>query len=285
MLGASPPGRRPVSREWTIDRPARVVVATGEDAAGAAAAAVARLLPDVVPSPAIVVDGIGRGRLPDARHDPVTAVVATVGDRGAAVSRAQAASRLGRAVGLLRGEAGWIPRASPPGGRVGTVLVPGGLDAAGTLVGVGRLAPGVGTGSPPRDLPGLRVWAGLAHPRQAVAAGLAGDRLGVLGEVAYAVVAGAQVVLTVLLVRLAGRPVAIGGADPLAVDLAGLALVSRGEEPDALGAWQHPAVQRAAALGLGVPGPHALRVEVDPAGWPAPPEALIAQVRARLGLP
>lgn len=53
----------------------------------------------------------------------------------------------------------------------------------------------------------------------------------------------------------------VAGTDPLAVDLVALAFADPKDAPGALGPWQHPLVQRAAELGLGVPGPHALTVD------------------------
>jgi hypothetical protein len=219
----------------------------------------------------------------------VAALLAAVRDRTATTTHRTGPTGIGRALGLLRAGDDWVAAGPPSGGRLGRVLVPATVARARTLVGLAGPTPtppgATARGILPRGLPALRLWADQAHPRQAVPSAVGGDRLGLLPEVAYAVIGRAELVVTVVVVPLPDRDLAVAGTDPLAVDLVVLALADPVDAPDALGPWQHPAVQRAAELGHGVPGPHALHLEVEPQGWPADPAALVAHVRARLGLP
>jgi hypothetical protein len=93
----------------------------------------------------------------------------------------------------------------------------------------------------------------FADSRQRLAATLSGDR-GAVAELA----APLQPSLVALVGGIDGQSTVVLSADLVAVELVARAWMSDGA--DGPGAWEHPVVQRAIDVGLGVDGPHRLRL-------------------------
>lgn len=167
--------------------------------------------------------------------------------------------------------------------RLSRVWLPSPLVEARALLLVNEL-----TGSGRANEPiAIGVWAGLAHPRQRTGARLSGDRDGLAAEIALAVKPAA----ILLFADWNGMPLLIASDDQIAAELAALAL--RGhlrpglDEP--LGPWEHPLVQRATELELGVATPNMIAAERRWLGDDDNPdrrqfEELAARLLARIGV-
>jgi hypothetical protein len=114
----------------------------------------------------------------------------------------------------------------------------------------------------------IGLWAQFAHPRQRTGARLSDPRDGLTAEIALAV----KPRLTLLFAIWRDIPLLIATTDQIAAELAGLALrqLLNDVGADVVGPWEHPLVQRATELDLGVAMPgqiipvmHWLGTEVD----------------------
>lgn len=147
----------------------------------------------------------------------------------------------------------WVEVPAPPGAqRFDRVLVPAWWSASARRILVTTL-PGRTARSAPRPLLQL---AALAHPRQRLAARLSRDPLALAAELATPW----RVERVVLVGSNQSQRLVIITHDLVAAELAWLALAPDQDR----GPWEDPAVQRAAALDLGLSGPHQLRFVASP---------------------
>jgi hypothetical protein len=87
---------------------------------------------------------------------------------------------------------------------------------------------------------------------------MAGAQSGLIAELAYAVAPR----LNLLVGTLGTVALTIASDDILAADLGWLAVAPVDPDRESVGAWEHPAIQRAAAMGFGLPGPTFLDLRV-----------------------
>jgi hypothetical protein len=104
----------------------------------------------------------------------------------------------------------------------------------------------------------IGIWSRFAHPRQRSAALVGDPREGTTAEIALAV----SPALILLRGSLNERPLLIAASDQIAAELAGRALLDLRDadwNPEPIGPWEDPLVQRATELGLGVRIPSDIR--------------------------
>ena len=140
--------------------------------------------------------------------------------------------------------------------------------------------------NPRRAAIAIGVWARYAHPRQRFGAAISGSSDGLTAEIALAAPDATYVIAGSWL----GKPMAAVSNDMIAAELVGLAIGQAQTDPDRElpGPWEHPLVQRATELNLGVRTP----AEIDfHAEWLAPePDRATAFARfgatiaARIGI-
>jgi hypothetical protein len=97
----------------------------------------------------------------------------------------------------------------------------------------------------------IGIWAAFAHPRQRTGAAMSPHRDGLTAEIALAV----QPALIALVGTYSDFQIALLTDDQIVAELAGRAAISiaRGESDDeAVGPWEHPLIQHATELRLGV---------------------------------
>lgn len=99
----------------------------------------------------------------------------------------------------------------------------------------------------------IGLWAGFARPLTRLGALASRPRDGLVAEIASAV----DPELILLAASWAGRPLLFATRDQIAAELAGLALGAAQRDPDLerTGPWEHPLVQHATELDLGVRTP------------------------------
>jgi hypothetical protein len=108
----------------------------------------------------------------------------------------------------------------------------------------------LGRFDPKRPAIAIAVWAQFAHPRQRLGASLGDQASGLVAEIALAAPAAWYVIAGSWL----GKPMAVVANDMIAAELVGLAIGQAQADPDRelSGPWEHPLVQRATELDLGV---------------------------------
>lgn len=107
-----------------------------------------------------------------------------------------------------------------------------------------------------RDPIAIGLWARYAHPRQRTGALLSDVRDGLTAEIALA----APPTLILLAAEWRGVHLLIASTDQIAAEIAGIAVRQSRSAPDdePAGPWEHPLVQRATELRLGVLTPDAI---------------------------
>lgn len=168
----------------------------------------------------------------------------------------------------------WLDVPAPIGAeRFATVRVPSWWRDAERLCLVSRLP---GRTASPRSRP-MTVFSTLAHRRQRWAARLSTDRAALNAELASPW----RPRLVVLAGTYRGRRLALFAHDLIAAELAWLALAGLSTSGQAIGPWEDPAVQRAAAMDLGVALPSQLLISATPA---SNADLLGQQLAAALGI-
>jgi hypothetical protein len=142
--------------------------------------------------------------------------------------------------------------------RLRSVRLPRALVESDAVVGVADLR-GAGKARP---LVALGLWAPLAAPVQRIGSLITGAREGLTAEIGLAIQPAALVV--VLRISAPGPLVGIVSSDPIAVELAALAIwqARLPSSIDLPGPWEDPLVQRATELGLGVSQPSELGLQM-----------------------
>jgi hypothetical protein len=104
------------------------------------------------------------------------------------------------------------------------------------------------------------MWARFAHPRQALGARLSSPRDGLTAEIALAV----RPALVILSGTWSGCPLLIVSDDQVAAELAGIAYRQLAtSDPEPIGPWEHPLVQHATDLDLGIAMPSQIAPNID----------------------
>ena len=221
-----------------------------------------------------------------------------MGGRGADPEVDAAIARLGER--LSARSASSVAVARPPSARRfparGSVAERSSVDLMGRADVAGRVGPAGEAGARclvcrlPREASGRRVrplaaLAAYATQRQPLSARLRPRARELVADAAVALWPTA-----VLLVgERAGAHLALATADPLAAELAWLALQPADPAMPTLGPWEDPVVQRATQLGVGVrvPGQLELVAATAPSSGACAPllAALLDQLRLRLGVP
>ncbi len=111
----------------------------------------------------------------------------------------------------------------------------------------------------------IGVWAQFAHPLQRFGASISQPGDGLTAEIALA----APPAWYLMAASWQGKPMAILADDMVAAELVGLAIGHAQADPDRefSGPWEHPLVQRATDLGLGVRVPSAINFVAE---WLSP---------------
>lgn len=168
------------------------------------------------------------------------------------------------------------------GDRLGQATMPRVLFESGLVVVVNDLT----SFDPKRPAIAIGVWAQLAHPRQRFGASLSDPADGLAAEIALA----APPAWFLIAASWHGLPMLVIADDMIAAELVGLAIGQAQADPDRelAGPWEHPLVQRAAELVLGVRIPSEIDFETE---WLGPDDALRADfmrfgaaIAARIGI-
>ena len=170
------------------------------------------------------------------------------------------------------------------GERLDRVWITRELAAAGPIVAVNDLD----RRRSARDPVAIGIWTGFARSDQRLGARLSADRDGLTAEIALAVHPAAILLTT----TVGGLPILVATADQIAAELAGRALLALAS-PDTgerIGPWEHPLVQRATELHLGVLTPSLIDLAAD---WCGPDEAasvaafrnVVTEMTGMIGLP
>ena len=116
---------------------------------------------------------------------------------------------------------------------------------------------------PNRPAIAIGVWAQFAHPFQRFGAAISGQGDGLTAELALA----APPAWYFASASWQGKPMALLAKDMIAAELVGLAIGQMQADPDRepAGPWEHPLVQRATELDLGVRTP--AEIELRRYGW------------------
>ena len=260
------------------------------------------LAPAPTPGPAVVavLDGLPSHLLPDATSGRTAVVAARQPADGTDIAAIVARRLVGPGgslppvirppsgptrLWLAPGGEGWVPLAiSQPGARLARVLVPRPVARADRLVAAALVQT---PAARPRS-PVIGLWADFVHPRQGLPALLTGERTALLADLAAVFVP--RLALVVLAVRLGPAWVAAATPDLIVAELVALALRAEASgDPEPVGPWQDPIVQRATELSLGVATPHQLRIVPAPAAGRPPGRSLldnlIERLRLSLGVP
>ena len=149
--------------------------------------------------------------------------------------------------------------------RLSTVTLPTAIPNAPSVVAVNTISPEDAPGDPIA----IGLWARFAHPKLRTGASLSDPRDGLTAEIALAV----QPRLILLSAIWRDVPILIATGDQIAAELAGLALRHLLSEAtsDPIGPWEHPLVQRATELELGVATPSEIRPGLRWIGLPGDP--------------
>ena len=117
---------------------------------------------------------------------------------------------------------------------------------------------------PNRPAIAIGVWAQFAHPFQRFGAAISGQGDGLTAELALA----APPAWYFASASWQGKPMALLADDMIAAELLGLAIGQIQADPDRepAGPWEHPLVQRATELDLGVRTPAEIEFQTDMAG-------------------
>jgi hypothetical protein len=179
----------------------------------------------------------------------------------------------------------WVPvelgsRASRPE----TVWIASPLASGEPVIAVNQLD----SRQPDRDPVAIAVWARFAHPRQRTGALVSDDRDGPTAEIALAV----KPAVILLAGTWRGASLLIAATDQIAAELAGRAfldLVAPEDGIEPVGPWEHPLVQRATELHLGVRLPSEILAECVWLGDPASAErsaflAFSTELLGRIGV-
>jgi hypothetical protein len=138
--------------------------------------------------------------------------------------------------------------------------------------------------------PVIGAWVRFAHPRQRLAATATDQREGLTAEIASAF----HPALVLLVTTDGETSLAIAANDQIAAELVALAVQDlqqpSNDDEEMIGPWEHPLIQRATELGLGITWPGALQIQaiwMGRGGEPAREKflALIEQIGVRIGIP
>jgi hypothetical protein len=137
-------------------------------------------------------------------------------------------------------------------GRLERVHLPSKLAHAASIIALNSLQTEEG-GRPPLA---LGMWADFAHPRQRTGARWSDLRDGLTAEIALAV----RPQLVLLFHPWRDLNLVVATSDQIAAELAALSILQLVRSPDdePVGPWEHPLVQRATELELGVTSPGAI---------------------------
>lgn len=187
--------------------------------------------------------------------EPARLVARLIQDRGG-VARLIAPPRSLSGAWLRAGSESWAEvELGNRGSRLARVTLPAALVGSRSVIAVNT----VSSDDRQADPIVIGLWARYAHPRQRTGARLSDARDGLTAEIALAV----KPCSILLFSTWRGVPVLAASADQIAAELAGLAMrqLVSGEGEDSIGPWEHPLVQHATELELGVATPGDLRAE------------------------